>query len=362
MPPAEEVFTTPRPGPPGTAAPQRYGDSPVPWTCTASTQHWSGLLSRTGSTDRPEHAGWPDVYLSSVAFELGARVGIDELDDPAIRKSLTALRDEGIQHCRLSTEPASRLAALSSARSIAAAGSGEPTAAVYCAESPGTASFCHDVWDFLVAMGRPTLPTVTVGGNACGNLPPALRIARNTILTERGSSVLLVTTNKRGQATRFIEDGQTVISDGAASCLVSAHLMGSGFRVLGVSDAVRADFPQSGSSLTRMSSVVKGVARAVEGLSHVSGVGGQEYDLLITGNYGTSVRYLFATAAGMDVNSVYAPQVADIGHCFAGDLLISLAHAEASGVLKHGARVLLLGTSPRSWTCAALEYVRAETE
>jgi 3-oxoacyl-[acyl-carrier-protein] synthase-3 len=303
----------------------------------------------------------PRVYVSSLAYELGERVAIDSLADPVVIENLTRLHSEGMAYCRVSADPAFRLAASAAEKSLTAAASTAPGKVIYCAEVPGGESFCYDIWDFLLAADLPTLPSMVVSGNACGNVPPALRIARDTTNTVSESSTLLVATNRRPYATRYLDDGQTVISDGAASCLVSPHHAGTGFEVLGIAEVMRADFPLSQPRLARMRAVIRGIASCLDRLSKSSPECVDSFDLMVTGNYGVSVQQLFATASGMDLSAIYAPTASDVGHCSASDLLINLAHAEQADVLRHGTRVLLLGTSPRSWSCVALQYVCEET-
>ncbi|MFE0457849.1 hypothetical protein ACFW1A_01145 [Kitasatospora sp. NPDC058965] len=300
------------------------------------------------------------VYLSSLAAELGDKVALEDLGDAVVTRELDRLQAEGLRHCRVSGQQPFRLAARAAARSLAD-GPGAPSTAVYCAESPAQGSFCYDVWDFLQELGRPALPTVALAGNACGNIPPALRIARNAVLADPSAVVLLATTNKREHATRFMADGQTVNSDGAAACLVSATPPRRGFRLLATSESIRADLPTGGSPLSTMRAVLRGVSATVTALTDAPSVGAADFDLMITGHYGESVRRLYATAAGVDFTTVHSPLVADLGHCSAGDLLLGLADAQSSPHLHPGARILLLGTSPRSWSCAALEYVRTDT-
>lgn len=300
-----------------------------------------------------------DVYLSSISFEVGARVAISDLNDHVVGEQLATLHREGIEHCRVSDEPTSRMASRAAEKTLAAAGVTIPDSVVYATESPSARSPSAELWDFLVDLDQPTLQAELVSGHTCGNLPSAIRAARNLVLAEGQSNVLLATADRPRGATRFLDNGYTVLSDAAASCLVGRRPPGSGFRLLGVSQSMRADLPRLTAQYQGMRIVVKGVKEAIHGLTDSAEPSAGGYDRLITGNYANSVKRLFATAAGMKAGQVYTPLASDLGHCLAADLLITLSTAEQTGTLRPGERILLIGASPRSWSCAAVEYVCA---
>jgi len=309
-------------------------------------------------TVRGDQYDEPRVFVSSFSFNVGERTAIGDLADPAVSANIDELHREGIRFCRVSDQPAYELAASAARGSLAAAGV-DPTSAIYCAESPGAESFCDDVWSFLLMAGLPSIPSVVISGNACANVVPALTVARNTVLSDPEARVLVVSTNRREYATRFLANGTSVLSDGAAACLVSGRPYGDGFRLLGVGDAMTADFPGAGTVSAGIRAVMRGVKRAALGLPQVDHRG---YDVMVTGNYAASVRRLFATAAGVDAHVLHDRLAEDIGHCSSADLLIGLADAKEDGHMQPGDRVLVLGASPRSWSCAELEYVNEGLE
>ncbi|GAA2107301.1 hypothetical protein GCM10009759_46250 [Kitasatospora saccharophila] len=296
------------------------------------------------------------VHISSIAAELGTRTPLEDLRSARIAQQLTVLRAEGLAHCRVAGPTAPELAAACATRTLAAAGV-RPDSVVYSSESFAGESVTTDLWDFLLSVGTPATPALAVNGNGCGNLANALEVARNRLRTEPDESSALVTVADRlDHHDRYQPNGQTVLSDGAASCLVTTAPQGPSYRVLGISCHLRADWPQDVPAMASARTVMAGVEAAVTRLRSRLPDPATEFGRLITGNYGSSTRSFLAMAAGLDPDDAYAPLAADTGHCFAADPLLALDALEREGAVLPGERLLVLATSSRSWSAVALEY------
>ncbi|MFB7947451.1 hypothetical protein ACFC6L_21320 [Kitasatospora phosalacinea] len=307
-----------------------------------------------------EHLRDP-VYIYAVAHALGEREPISGLTDPVVVDHLDLLHENGFQHYLASSRNVHELAGESATRTLSSVDATQIGAVVYATNSPSeNVTHSQDGWAFLRAASLRGVPLTVVGGNGCGNLAIALRTARNAVQAEGLSSALVVTTDRVTSGSRFEDSGSIILSDGAASCVVGPTLRGPGFRLLGVSTAVKAELGGS-ASLMAMARVIRtGIHRAVENLRRTVPGGAGPFRLLVTGNYGLTTRRMFSTLCGFDLSETYAPLVADIGHCFSADLLISLAELEKESLLRHGDRLLLLATSPQSWSLIAVEYVVAD--
>lgn len=302
------------------------------------------------SSDRP-------LFLSCPAHEFGEPVALAELVDAEVRGHLDLLADQGLSRCRVAAAPPHELAVVAASRALLTQLPTEPDAVVYCCDTPGSKMTpASAVGKFAAGVGLISTPVVAVGGGGCGNLGPGLRTARGLLVAEGLSNVLLITSDHAVGDTRYLPDDLTVLSDGAAACVVGTAPLGPAFRLLGVASAL--DARPGGTGLAAAKAVVAGVARATRHVLLTAGLTPADCRFLVTGNYGTAVRSLLAAAAGFPRDKVHAPWVADVAHCFAADALFSLEMLLAHDVLADGDRILLLATSPRSWSAILVEHVR----
>ncbi|MCX4985997.1 3-oxoacyl-[acyl-carrier-protein] synthase III C-terminal domain-containing protein [Streptomyces sp. NBC_00572] len=307
------------------------------------------------TTDLP--APPPEVHLSALAYELGGSVDIALLDDSGVAQRLDALTAEGLRHCRVSDRSAPQLGAASARATLAAADGLIPGALVLATESR-TPSPTQILWETLRSVPLPRTPGLVVGENGCGNVAPALRAARGVLLAERVAGVLLTFADRLTTPSRFMPDGDTVMSDSAASCLVTAGPPGHpSFRVLAVATSVQADLVPEERVLKGARTIMKAVREALGRINGSIPEPERGFDWFITGNYSATTRRFLATAAQMPEEKAYSPHHASYGHCYSADQLITLAALEAEGRLTHGHRVLLLASSARSWSLVALERV-----
>ncbi|MEU3900097.1 3-oxoacyl-[acyl-carrier-protein] synthase III C-terminal domain-containing protein [Streptomyces sp. NPDC045251] len=298
-----------------------------------------------------------EVHLSALACELGDPVDIALLDDPGVARRLDALTAEGLRHCRVSERSAPHLGAASARATLAAADGHVPDWLVLATESRAP-SPTQVLWETLQSVPLPRTPGLVVGGNGCGNFAPALRAAHGLLLTEGVPGVLLTLADRLTTPSRFMPDGNTVMSDSAASCLVTVGPPGRpSFRVLAVATSVQAGLVPEERVLKGARTILKAVREALGRINDSVPDPERGFDWFVTGNYSATTRRFLATAAQMSEEKAYSPHHASYGHCYSADQLITLAALEADGRLAHGERVLLLGTSARSWSLTALERV-----
>ncbi|MFC4856101.1 hypothetical protein [Actinophytocola glycyrrhizae] len=293
------------------------------------------------------------VYVSAIAHTLGTKVALTELDEPVVRERLDSLHEQGLRHCRVSTEPPAALAAASARATLRRAGDPAIDAVVYCTDTRPELGHSSDLWDFLQRVERPTSHGVVVGGSGCGNLGPGLTTAGGLVRAE-DATVLLVTTDRVTDGTRYLANGETVLSDGSATCLVGPRPVGPSFAVRGLASSVRADLEATG----RMS-VARVSARAIGATARKAAAPGSVPDRgpFLTGNYGHTPRAFLAMSAGIAPERVHCAGLADVGHCFSADVLIGLAALLEDDGVAPGEPVVLLTASPRSWSVAVVERV-----
>ncbi|MEU2234636.1 hypothetical protein [Streptomyces vietnamensis] len=299
----------------------------------------------------------PQLHLSAIAVELGDAVPLaDVAGDPELTAQLPALAEGGMVHCRVSGRPVTDLAAAAARAALAAAGDPAVDSVVYATDSPYEQTATKDLWQLLTAAGLPQAPGVVVGGSASANLAPALRTAHGLLAAERPETVLLVTADRITDTTRYQPVGVTVLSDGAAACLVGPEPRGPGYRLLASATVVRADAAEVSNSIKAASLVKTGVTRARAELDGQLADPGRPFRHLVTGNYSLATRTFLARLCGLDLTAAHAPDVAGTGHAFSVDLLAGLADLQERKLVDPGDRVLVLATSPRSWSMLAFEY------
>jgi 3-oxoacyl-[acyl-carrier-protein] synthase-3 len=183
-------------------------------------------------------------------------------------------------------------------------------------------------------------------------------MARSLILLDGLSTVLLVTSDRMRDQTRYMDNGQTVMSDGAASCIVSSQPPpGPSFEIRGLASSFRADIGTVAVSRIMIArATVEAVENTVRQAIESSSLTPRDFRYLLTGNYGHTPRELLAGSAGVPMNRVYCPMLDQIGHCFAGDVIVGLGSLQETGKIDDGDHVLLLTASPRSWSVAVLRF------
>lgn len=304
----------------------------------------------------------PSAYLSSISSVLGDETPLADVDEEIVRSELPNLYEQGLKYCRVSTQPAITLAAESARQTLAAVPDGAVDAIVYCTDTSPDKTTTSDGWDLLLALDRPTVPMTVLGGSGCGNLGPGLAVARNMVRVGDADTVLLVTGDRVKTGTRYLENGQTVLSDGAASCVVSSRRYGPAFRIDGLSSSFRVDI---GTVAARPIIVARATAgtikNAVRQVTEPLSLAASEFRYLLPGYYGRGPQAFLAMSAGFPTDRVYCPLLAEVGHCFSADVLLSLASLRETRAADDGDRLMLLAMSPRSWSIVVATQVGGST-
>lgn len=302
------------------------------------------------------------VYLSGLAHELGTRTPLARIDEPTLREQLETLHRQGLRHCRVADRSVADLAAGSARRTLAAVPPDTVDAVVFCTDTSPELSPTAEVWAFLDAVGLPRTPATFVSGSGCGNLGPALTVARGMVLTGDRSAVLVVTADRVRSGTRYLANGQTAMSDGAASCVVSTTSFGAGFELRALADSCRVDIGTIAvTPILVARATTQGIRAAVRGVTEPLSLATDDFRYLLTGNYGRSALEFLATSAGVPTDRVVTPLLADTGHCFAGDALITLSSLVDGDQIGDGDQALVLTVSPRSWSAAAVRHIGGQT-
>ncbi|MGV9295809.1 hypothetical protein [Amycolatopsis sp. NPDC003676] len=288
--------------------------------------------------------GPAEVYLSFVEYTVGTEVPIGDLSDEAVARELDTLRDQGVRTSRVAERSLLEMAAESASRTCRSAGGAAVDSVVFSTETLFGRGVSEALSEFLVRLGTPLTPALAVGGAGIGDAGPGLATARNLIRAEGASSVLLVTADAVAAGSRYLTSGTTVLSDGAAACLLTREPAERSFKVLGLAPSRRTDNTAGAEAAAGL--VGRAVSNAFDGLP--IDVGDCRY--LLTGHYGRDVWQLVASAANVGPENVYRPLADEVGHCFAVDVLAGLGRLAEDRTSAAGDVVLLVTTGPRSCT------------
>jgi 3-oxoacyl-[acyl-carrier-protein] synthase-3 len=302
----------------------------------------------------------PGFYASHVSYVLGEPVPISETTDPEVREQIEVLHEQGIEHHLVDRRSVAELA-VAAARPVLDALDGlRPELLIYCTDTSTGEAVTRQMWQMQNEIGLIDTPAVLVSGGGCGNLGAGLKVARAVMATERLSTVLFVTADRvPGPIGRFLQHGSTVLSDSAAACVLTAGPIAAGIRILGMFTEVRSDVSTSVNQLAMGRTIMHKIGRALNRVSAESGVRPAECRYFLTGNFGRTSRYFLTTAARCTPEQAYGPWAADLGHCFSADILISLSTLMERGELDPADRLLMLSSSPQSWSVIAAEYTAA---
>lgn len=303
------------------------------------------------------------VYLSSIGFALGDPVPIRDCPDQEVQRRLDLLAEQGVRYYRRSTLAGPALAANAANATLASLPARPPGLVVYCTGTGSVTSASEDLWTFLSLIGATSTPSLIVSGHACGNFGPGLDVAIGLLGSRRLTTALLVTVDRvPAGATRYLASGMTVLSDGAASCLIGADgETQDAFRIQATSFIVDGGQSPPTNRIQQARRAHAGIGRAVTEACAHAGVDGPSLRYLLAANHGEAARTFLAAASGLAPDCLYTPRVADVAHCFAADALINLSALGTDPTVQAGQLALVLCTSPRSWSATVVEYAGAGT-
>jgi len=303
-----------------------------------------------------------DVCLAGLAYELGDQRPVAELRGASDPVALDLLCANGIRHYRRSEQPAGRLAAASLVKSIALWG-GDPRdidLVLYCSESLGPVekasirfgALCRDY-------GLGDVPVVGVSLSGCANLIPGLRYARALLRAEGLRNVAVVTADTCLDESRRIADWDlAVLSDGAASCIVSTEPSAPGVRLLGVGHAANPrlrDLDRRGQRPRILLMIANGVRRALEAALQDAAVDLAAIGRLVSTNTRRDAMEFFARHVGLGAAAAFTGTLDGVSHCYSSDVLINIL--ASAGAAPGPGPFAALSLGPDSWGALVLQDV-----
>ncbi len=303
------------------------------------------------------------IFLHSIAYALGEPEPISTIEPIAHRQIvLEYLLGMGLRDYRRTERSPPQLAVAALRRTIELAGlaPSQLDAVVYVSTAFWKREwYSQDISALLAELGAHQATPIGVTLSECGNLATALRVASGLVASGQFNNLLLVTTDTcPSPELRLVEPSVSVLSDGAASCVVSAEEP-RGFELLGVQQTsnhkIRLVNPET-EAVKILRYIAEGVRRSARGLMGRLSLDPSQVSRLILGNLNRNVQQIFAAQCEVPFERVYTENVATLGHVFASDGLINLKDATATGV-SPGERLLVITNGMANWGAVALEAV-----
>lgn len=302
------------------------------------------------------------VYLQAAAWELGDERPIQEIlpvaNDELV---LNYLLSKGLCNYRYSTSSPAELALASVRRTLATASisPSDISTVIYASTSfQNRQWYTSEISKMMLEAGLRHATPLGVSLSECGNFASALRVAVRLVQGGDCNHVLLVTTDVcPDPENRLVPPSATILSDGAASCVVTSHP--GGFQVLSVRQVsnhrVRLLNPAKESTrLMRLTS--HGISAAAEESLKEAQVSQEQITHLILTNQNRAVLEIFASQCGVPMERVYLGLVAKHAHIYASDSLINLASCNTAYPGKDQ-YFLVVANGSCSWGAAVLMSV-----
>ena len=296
------------------------------------------------------------IYLHGIAYSVGHKEPISSLEPLAREPGLLAkLQALGLAHYRRSTETPLALAAKVIEETLAHAPvhREDIEVVIYASSSVDSGAFNgHDFLRFSERAGLTHTTPIGISLLDCANFGAALRVAHHLVALGEARNVLLVTTDVcRDPEERLLRSALAVLSDGAASCLVSsAHA--SRIEVLSTSQTtnqlVREAVMPALANLTRT-----GISTAVHKLLSRTNLSPGSIGRIITNNINREAIRFLCVSAGFEYDQCFLENIGNFGHVFSADNLINLRTYLEDGAPPDEI-VLMLSNSFGAWGLSAL--------
>lgn len=212
--------------------------------------------------------------------------------------------------------------------------------------------FRQDIYKAIWEVGLTAAYPLGVMFSGCGNLVSAMLIAADLVCARGLQDVLVVVSDRQAEGTtRVMYPAVGVVSDAAASCLVTSRPV-AGFTVddvvlhsnLGLWEAdIEGDF---GRFLIEMARGLKDMGQKMVA---ASGRRPADYRYVLPNNYSRTTLRVFCHQLGYQQSQLFLDNLARVSHTYAADVLINLSDLDAKGALASGDRVMGLTSGPATW-------------
>lgn len=201
----------------------------------------------------------------------------------------------------------------------------------------------------LQELAMPRAIPFGVGLSQCANLTASISLASSLVASSQYRNVLIFVADRIPEhMSRVVAPGVTVISDAAASCLVSDRDHG-GYEILAVAEHLdwpMLDIRPDQDFAKYLQGTAEGIKTVSDEIYQALGTDANGFSQLLINNVNHSVAGLFSRQTGFPKHKIYTDNIARYAHCDAADTLINFCHYARSRDIAAGELLLLLTSAP----------------
>jgi 3-oxoacyl-[acyl-carrier-protein] synthase-3 len=264
------------------------------------------------------------VYIDSIASVIGEPFGIEKL--PECKQSpadLQVLQQEGYENFLAASESIEEMAIRSLQKTLNA-GKISPDQIdilIFSSDSAGDQREreCNSkVHNICVTLGLVNAYPLGINQSTCGNFCSSLRVASSLLLTGEAKNILLVMAEKSENGKRIMDSNAAVLSDGAASCLVSTSEH-SGFKLLGTSQSCCHSLGTESEAGSKVFLALNGFQNAFESFIQQYGIDVGEVKQLLPNNYNRTLLTMYSQISRIDMKNIYTDNLSAKAHVYSCD-------------------------------------------
>jgi 3-oxoacyl-[acyl-carrier-protein] synthase-3 len=300
----------------------------------------------------------PAVYLAAPAYALGQLHPIDDLPQLA-STTLEGLRAAGLRQYARTDESLRALLGRSLARTLEATSSAreEVGLAVFATNSTWKIDELRTVArELLAESGLIRAFPLLVSLADCANLQAAIRFAANAVLAGQTSTVLVATVDLVPPGLdRLVPPAIGVLSDGAASCIVSRHPEGLKIQLMHQASDARLGAIDPGREQTRyFLENNRGLERTLKETLAAWAGPASGFSRVFFNNYNRPVAEMTTLTGGFRREAVFVENIARAGHVVAADNLVNLVDSLTARAREPGEVFFALATGQTCWATMIL--------
>lgn len=196
---------------------------------------------------------------------------------------------------------------------------------------------------------------VGIDQQACTSMLGAIRLADMFIKTDPSLNNILCLTADKFPSDAKYEQSYNLISDGAASVIVSSKELG--FRILTCTQITNGAMAQASDDETVGQYFTYSHRLILESLDKL-GLKMKDIRYVIPQNTNSAAWQILGSLLNFDLSMVLMETLSEVGHCISGDNIINLKHASERGAFEKGDKALMLMAGfGLNWQCVIIEKV-----
>ena len=196
---------------------------------------------------------------------------------------------------------------------------------------------------------------IVVGLNqqACTGLLGSLQLAKMLLLTEPATQRVLCVTSDRFPADALYEQSYNLISDGAATCIVSMEP--KGYRLVAWHGITNGAMSQASDDET-VGSYFNYTHRLIQETLLKAKLTIQDIAWVIPQNTNIKAWQILSRLLPIEFTRVYFRSMPDVAHLISGDNIVNLKYLDDEGTIRPGEKALLVMAGyGLNWQCVILE-------